>query len=82
MQITTDPPAVLLQAVLLRQAIEKTEYALRSLTEHTPPLLGLAAHGLMLSLEHVRTLQAIEDDERKASKKAKASGGRPAGVAR
>jgi len=71
MQITTDP-----QAMLLTQAIEKTEYALRSLTEHRPPLLGLAAHGLMLSLEHVRTLQAIEDDERKASK-AQASGGHP-----
>lgn len=71
MQITTNP-----QSMLLRQAIEKTEYALRSLTEHTPPLLGLAAHGLMLSLEHVRTLQAIEDDERKDGK-AKARGGRP-----
>lgn len=75
MEVSLDP-----KAVLLRQAVEKAEYALRSLIEHTPPMLDLAAHGLLLSLEHVHTLQAIEDDEQKA-RKAKAHGGRPKRVA-
>lgn len=75
MKITIDQ-----KTVMLRQAIEKTEYALRSMTEHEPPLLSLAAHGLLMASEHIQTLQAIEDEERKASK-AKAHGGRPKGVA-
>ena len=67
-----------LDATLLRLAISKTELALRSLTEHQPPILNLAAHGLMMALEHVNTLTAIESEA-----KAKAKGKPPArGAAR
>jgi len=42
----------------LCMAIEKTNMALRALTQQHPPGLELAAHGLMLALEHVQALAA------------------------
>jgi len=42
----------------LRMAIDKANMALRALTQQHPPGLELAAHGLMLALEHVQALAA------------------------
>jgi len=65
-------------AMILQAAIDKTKMALRSLTEHQPPILNLAAHGLLMALEHVNTLAAIESEAN-----AKARGKPPArGAAR
>lgn len=64
------------RAYLTADAIRNMELALRAMRSYTPPVLDVAAHGLLLALEHVRTLTAIEDEERKSKAKQAAPGAR------
>ncbi len=79
--MTTKPNSVLLTAIytpdamLLKMAVSKTELALRSLTEHQPPILNMATHGLLMALEHVNTLTAIEQGARAKGKHPAGAGG-------
>lgn len=51
---------------LKAEAIRNIGYALRALRDHEPPVYEVAAHGLMMALEHVRTLRQMAEIEAKA----------------
>ena len=62
---------------LKAEAIRSIGYALRALMEHQPPVFDVAAHGLTMALEHVRTLRQMAEAESKA--KAQPTGPRAEG---
>lgn len=70
------PPVDVCQR-LKAEAIRNMEYAVRALREHEPPALDVAAHGLTMALEHVRTLHRMTEVE--TSAKAKRTGPRAEG---
>ncbi len=50
------------------EAVRKIELAHKAMTQYSPPILETAAHGLMMALEHVNALSAIEADEQRKAK--------------
>lgn len=56
-------------AFLKAEAVQKIEHALRCIRAHEPPLWDIAAGSLAIALEHVRTLYAIAEKERRAKPK-------------
>jgi hypothetical protein len=52
-------------AFMKSEAIKKAEHALRCIRSHDPPLWDIAAGSLAIALEHVRTLHAIAEKQKR-----------------